>query len=138
MSVFSNTMRTVKYLILHKPTQEESVKDTMSFFKDKKELDYPYVLVGSDCPRRDEAIYVMSTNKKVRQTLNWINKNIVFKLTTDNFKTIDVKLRIAVDMINKLEYEEVIDPVLASYLWDNLTRNVLDTQSELNSEDLPF
>lgn len=67
--------------------------------------------------------------------LYWVNENISLQMINTHYKTIDVKVRIATSMLNKLscfsDYEKI-------RIHDNLVRNVRIEQEVLMEESLPF
>ena len=74
----------------------------------------------------EKADYVCCTNDKVRKIGEWVCKNIVSQITKDNIATTNVKIRIAVDMLNKLENEGVISKELNLFYFDNIVTNCKD------------
>lgn len=67
--------------------------------------------------------------------LRWINSNICQRFYVDDWKTMDVKLRIATGMLNKLTSltdEEKIK------IHCNLTTNVKKAKIDVELESLPF
>jgi len=71
------------------------------------------------------AEYLLSTNKEVRNIAEWVCKNIVNEIAKDTRITFRVKLRIAVDMLNKLE-EKGLDKEICLFYYDNLITNCND------------
>lgn len=90
----------------------------------------------------EKASCVYCTNEKVRKVGKWVCKNIVSQITKDNITTTNVKIRIAVDMLNKLENEGVISKELNLFYFDNIVTNCKDLWFDYNfGEDinkLPF
>jgi len=74
------------------------------------------------------------TVPEVRNWLKWVNKNIILELGSQNYKTIDVRLRIAVCMLDKLHLS--ISDRLS--ILSILTANVRTEISKIAVEDLPF
>lgn len=72
----------------------------------------------------------------------WICKNIVYELPLMNYKTMNVKIRIAVDMLNKIEQKGTISKELSLFYYDNIVTNVRSLWEEIvfshNSNELPF
>lgn len=67
--------------------------------------------------------------------LRWVNSNICQRFYVDDWKTMDVKLRIATGMLNKLTSltdEEKIR------IHCNLTTNVKKAKIDVELEELPF
>ena len=89
----------------------------------------------------EEAAYLVCTNRDVRNVMEWVCKNIVHEITKDTHKTLNVKLRIAVGMINKLE-EKGIDKMICLFYYDNIITNCndlwLDSTFDGELDELPF
>lgn len=142
MSVFSEHLHTVCRLILQAKTRKKmaknplTLKDTIIFLKERNII-YPDVLLRLS---EDESSYsyILCTNPRINYVIKWISKNIIDESTKDNFETVRIKLRIANSMLAKLYLQEDITQEQFLYFTDNLNRNVLDLQSPLNSEELPF
>ena len=83
-------------------------------------------------------IYELITNKALIHTLNWINKNILLSIHKDCYKTIDVKLRIAVGMINKLVKEKKLKREYGTLAGNILIDNVREVRRAIINEELPF
>ena len=67
--------------------------------------------------------------------LQWVNNNICSNIETDDYKTINVKLRIATGMLNNIKSltdEEKIQ------IHSNLTRNVHEEIYLIQTSQLPF
>lgn len=86
----------------------------------------------------DELLYLMSTNRKLIDLAKWVNKNIILQLNKDKYKTRDVKLRIAIDMLNKFEYNGTISKEICLRLYDNMVTNIIDVTTDILGKDLPF
>ena len=82
--------------------------------------------------------YELITNKALIRTLNWINKNILLSIHKDHYKSIDVKLRIAVGMINKLVKENKLKKEYGILAGNILISNVREVHRTLIIEELPF
>ena len=74
----------------------------------------------------EEAAYFVCTNRDVRNVMEWVCNNIVNNITKDNRKTFNVKLRIAVGMLNKLEENKVINKDISLFYYDNIITNCND------------
>lgn len=90
----------------------------------------------------EEAEYLVCTNKEVRRLVDWICDNIINNITKDDRKTFNVKLRIAVGMLNNLEKDDIIDKELSLFYYDNMITNCndlwLDYAFDGNINELPF
>lgn len=86
----------------------------------------------------EEAKYILCTNNEVRELAKWVNKNLVLTCFTDKIKTRDVKIRIAVDMLNKLENRKIISKDVALFYFDNICFNIRELWWDTMSDELPF
>lgn len=139
MSVFSKHIIYVCNLVCKASKTEcpPTLKDTIIFLK-KRNMVYPHILLRLSSKDESSYMYILCTNPHVHYVIKWISKNIINELTEDNFETVRIKLRIANSMLTKLYLQEDITQEVFLYFTDNLNRNVLDMQSPLNSEELPF
>ena len=90
----------------------------------------------------EEAFYTLCTNKEVRKVAEWVCEHIVNQMKQD-FKrqTTNVKIRIAVDMLNKLEYEGKISKELNLFYFDNIVTNCQELWFDVHFaplDELPF
>lgn len=74
------------------------------------------------------------TLPELNKWLKWVNKNIVLELGSKQYKTINVRLRIAVNMLDKLHLSK--DDLISIMLM--LVANVRVEMGNIWSEDLPF
>ena len=89
----------------------------------------------------DEIYWIIEeiwSNKNLHDIIIWINKKITLAIGIVDYRTIDVRLRIAINMINKLELSESISHELGLIISNNLITNVRKELSLINTEDLPF
>lgn len=75
-----------------------------------------------------------STHPQLRKLIEWINYNIVRTIDIDNLKTINVKLRIATGMLNKID----LDQISKIEIHSNLTRNIHTEYYAILESELPF
>lgn len=68
----------------------------------------------------------------------WVNRKIVLPLDISDRRTIGVRLRIAIGMLNKLVYENKVTAKFAAILHDNLVSNVNAELGRILTQDLPF
>lgn len=87
---------------------------------------------------REEISYKIATTSKLRNVLHWVNKNIVMKAHSDSPYTLDVRVRIATSMLNKLVEEGVISKDMNLVIHQNMVSNVSDMKWSLQVDDLPF
>lgn len=77
-------------------------------------------------------------NNTFKQWINWVNKRIVLFIGIEDYRTIDVRLRIATNMLNNMVRDKEISRDLAIKIHSNLITNVKREMSAINTEDLPF
>lgn len=77
-------------------------------------------------------------NHELQSLIEWINREITLKLLSDNHPTVEIKIRIATSMLNKLVDNHSISKEYAILFHDILVANVRDCESVLWTEDLPF
>lgn len=66
--------------------------------------------------------------------INWVNKKIVLSIGNEDYRTIDVRVRIAANMLDKIYTQKKFSTMLHG----NLIYNVRREMSGINTEDLPF
>ena len=100
---------------------------------------YTMTLLRGD---EDEPLYMLKP--KAVYVLTWINKKILYELPNVKYtpgkkgKYIDVRIRIATSMLNKLVDDGIIDKNISIAYHQRLITNVRKILSEINAEDLPF
>lgn len=85
----------------------------------------------------NEASYKLCSIK-VRKLSEWITKNLILTIAEDSYRTINVKLRIATDMMNRLEYEGVISNNTAVIYFSNIIANIKELKNNVEMDKLPF
>lgn len=90
----------------------------------------------------EDASKELWTNKELLKILRWIEKNIILKIECDKISTIHVKIRIAVDMLNKLQFNGTISKDLNLFYFHNVVSNCLDLYFDVfgsnTNNELPF
>ena len=89
----------------------------------------------------EEAQYTYCTNRWVRKIGEWVCKNIICNIHKDKIATTNVKIRVAVDMLNKLENDGTISKELSLFYFDNIVTNCKDLWFDVNFKplnELPF
>ena len=100
---------------------------------------YTMALLRGD---EDEPLYLLKP--KAVYVLTWINKKILYELPNVKYvpdkkgKYIDVRIRIATSMLNKLVDDGIIDKEIGITYHRRLITNVRRILNEINAEDLPF
>ena len=90
------------------------------------------ISVGNDDDDYD--IINISYNPEVKQWLNWVNKKITLELGKESYLTIDVRQRIAINMLDKINMSNKLKFDIRYNLIKNLRREL----GVINTEDLPF
>lgn len=91
------------------------------------------ISVGNDDDDYD-IICESFANSEFRDWIRWVNRKITLELGKEDYRTIDVRIRIATGMFNKLNLPKKI----AFKVHFNLTDNIKREMSAINTEDLPF
>lgn len=86
----------------------------------------------------DEIIYEIWRNSRLHYIITWINKKITLALGQESYQTIDVRIRIAISMLNKIIEEGCISKKIGDLIYNRLVTNVRREMSAINTEDLPF
>ena len=89
---------------------------------------------STDCISPIEWMQIMPHRGAIKW-LSWVNENICLQLDIDDFRTTDVKLRIATGMLNKIES---MPDILKIQIHSSLTTNIKQEWSKIINEDLPF
>ena len=87
-----------------------------------------------------EPLYMLKP--KAVNLLNWVNEKILFELPRakmlGNVQWIGVRIRIATNMLNKLEAEGVLAKEVCIEYHKRLVSNVRQILENIYTEDLPF
>ena len=85
-----------------------------------------------------DIVYEVWRNSRLHDILVWINTKITLELGKLDYRAIDVRLRIATNMLNKLVNEGFLSKDLNMRIHYMLVTNVRQEMSAINVEDLPF
>lgn len=144
-SVFSQILLE-RYRLIRKaqklPQDDVDVEDAINFLADydyAPQILYCHVITTLDYIA-EEASYKVSICPELRKIAKWLWKEVVLKINIDKKQTINVKTRIAVDMLNKLENKGIINKDLNLFYFDNVITNVQDLWWDVipNLDHLPF
>jgi len=143
-SVFSNYFEPLleANVIRTKPTKSSEIYDQLRIAYNQGVegiLNCTRLVVSNseDDEINDELLYTIWKNVDLQKLVQWINKNITLKIGIDDYRTINVKLRISAGMLNKI-MNNGVNPKLCAEFHYNLSSNVQNELSILNTEDLPF
>lgn len=117
------------------------LKQVLTWIKNKGIDDIPQILYCNELESLNDVIEearYKTCFEKIRKLSKWITKNIILEIQKDNMQTMNVKIRIAVDMMNKIENEEFISKQIALVYFNNIVTNVRQLKIDLDLEDLPF
>ena len=123
--------------------------DMFSVFSDKKPSDQIRLFhkcAGNEFDRtlfagpEDEPLYILKP--KAIDVLRWINRKILFELprikTLTDQKWIGVRIRIATNMLNKLETEGILTKEICIKYHERFTSRIRKILGDIYTEDLPF
>lgn len=147
LSVFSTHLIqrwvSIKQAHTRKKVLQEEIND--SFFEDvlKDIEEEPHVMfsLGPNEIATDlysENLYKYCTCPELRRISQWIGKNVIKNIEDDSYDTIRVKLRIATDMLNALQYKNIISIDQNIYFHDNFVNNILELKDYVQKYNLPF
>lgn len=131
-SVFSNKLiksGTIKVNSTMKPS------DIMMAYANSGNVLFNYSLF-TGTSAEDEPLYILRPG--ALKFLNWVNKNILCKIMIDDSRTMNVKLRIATGMLNKLENQGVIPKEYCILYHMRMVDTIKSIHTEIMLEDLPF
>lgn len=77
-------------------------------------------------------------NEDFKRWIQWVNKKITLVIGIEDYRTIDVRIRIATNMLNKIVWNYPEFKKLAYKIHFNLITNIRREMSAINTEDLPF
>ena len=144
-SVFSNYLEPLieANIIRTKPTKPSDIYNQLRIAYNQGVtgiIDNTVLLVSNSYEDEVEydIIYEIWQNNELLNIVHWINKNITLQLGIDDYRTIDVKLRIATGMIDKLVRTSKLNQKIALNIYSNFAFNVKNELSLINTEDLPF
>lgn len=85
-----------------------------------------------------EIINAIWSNEDLHKIIRWINRNITLIIGIADYRTIDVRMRIATNMMDKLVDNGSLSSTLSVVMFGNLISNVRQELGIINTEDLPF
>lgn len=85
-----------------------------------------------------EIINAVWSNEDLHKIIQWINKKITLIIGIADYRTIDVRMRIATNMMDKLVDNGSLSSTLSVVMFGNLISNVRQELGIINTEDLPF
>ena len=77
-------------------------------------------------------------NEDFKEWIQWVNKKITIELGNLDYRAIDVRIRIATNMLNKIMWNYPAFKKIAFKVHFNLIDNVKREMAAINTEDLPF
>lgn len=103
--------------------------------------DVPQVLYCDTAPELQEGVDKAAYKAcftNVRKLSKWITEKLILTIAQDNYITTNVKLRIAVDMMNKLEYDGTLSKNITLIYFNNIVSNIKKLQGDIMMDELPF
>jgi hypothetical protein len=85
-----------------------------------------------------QIIEAVWSNEELHKIVKWINQKITLIIGIADYRTIDVRMRIAINMMDKLVDSGIISSKLNLIVFGNLISNVRQELSLIGTEDLPF
>lgn len=85
-----------------------------------------------------DLLYVIWSNPKLQDIITWFNSKIIPEMQNLSYRTINVRIRIAISKIFNLVDEGILDKRDAIKLHMNLVETMRNEVFELVNEDLPF
>ena len=82
----------------------------------------------------DDVIHELWRNKEFQQWLQWVNKNLTLQIGNASYQTLGVRLRIAVNMLDKLDLPWKVGMKVHYYL----CQNTWNEHRLIVNEELPF
>ena len=139
--VFSNKIIEISRELNCYPNDNDEVL-TKAFNNIKNYLYYTCATVttNSNCLEMDkEDMYgYLFKYQDIYTVVCWINKNILMQIDTLESKTLDVRLRIATSMLNKVIQTSGMNYLVGILIHDNFVRNLRELYYDLNTDCLPF
>jgi hypothetical protein len=122
--------------------EEEFARLTNAYRNVRRHLLYTstVVVVNSNILEIDEEkMYeIILGNREIQDIIYWINKNILTQLDTLESKTLEVRLRIATSMLNKVIQNYGMNSLIGIIIHDNFVKNLKELYYDLNMDQLPF
>lgn len=85
-----------------------------------------------------DILYEIWQNERLHDILVWVNKKIILHLGIADYRTIGVRVRIAVAMLNKIVYEGHLSEKIADRIYGHFISSLNREISAINTQDLPF
>lgn len=82
----------------------------------------------------DDVLYELWRNKEFQEWLQWVNTHITFLIGQASYQTLGVRLRIAINKLDKLDLPWKVGMKVHCYLCNN----TWNEQRLIINEDLPF
>lgn len=135
-SVFSKKLFEFRDIVEGSSLGYRSLADTIDVLKDKLTYTTAVFTVNSNVLENEaeDAIELIHSNRELKNVILWINKKILKEIKNISLATLDVRLRIATGMLNKVD----IKPIVSVIMHDNFVRNLRALYFDLKMEDLPF
>lgn len=130
-SVFSINLIQRVALATKLDTSEIKLSDAVTKFSCE-----PHVLISDDVPSdiADDILYEYCINPKLRKLVEWITTRIINEVVICSIYTIDVRLRVATGMLNKLN----LDSPMSMWIHDSIVKNCEMVFYDVINEELPF
>ena len=114
---------------------EYSLRTALTLYGEHEDYGIPDVFIAEDTPKdlADAIMTARCLSPRIRKVEAWITNNIVLQPSLSP-KTVEVRLRIATNMLNSME----IDKRLAMEMHYGFVTNIKGLFLDLLNEELPF
>lgn len=135
-SVFSKKLFEFRDIVEGSPLGFRNLADTIDVLKDKLTYTTAAFTVNSNVLENEaeDIIELIHSNRELKDVILWVNKKILKEIKDISLATLDVRLRIATGMLNKVE----IKPIMSIIIHDNFVNNLRTLYFDLKMENLPF
>ena len=142
-NVFSNYLRPLVDAHVIELTEQSKLSEVfnqlrIAYNQGVKGIEYCIRLFVPNAEDEDELVEYIHQNKELMRVVRWTNKNITVNLSIMSYKTLGVNLRIICSMLAKLKDSKKISEDVYYILHSNLTKNALEIQYLISTEELPF
>ena len=139
-SVFSNYLEPLRVTICEETKPSEIYNQLrIAYNQGVKGILESTRLVTSGREDEDyEIINAVWSNEDLHKIIQWINQKITLIIGIADYRTIDVRMRIATNMMDKLVDNGSLSSTLSVVMFGNLISNVRQELGIINTEDLPF
>ena len=141
-SPFVNVLFKTKNVVLTEELTAEAVYDQLRNIHNQgaevMECCPLLVIPSEENEERSAIIYAICTNPDLRQVVRWINRRITLGIGVETYTTLEIRRRIAMNMLYKLVEEGKANADIVAKLHSNLYENLWNETRIVLDENLPF